>query len=120
MLAHDRAPGARLLARKFAQLLGRGEHQVHLLGLGELAGGALLAQALDEGGAEALDDRLRRAARRVERPPGGRGGTRIAAFGSSTCQAVVEAGLRLDIEAPTPQAPSMKMALEAYIKKANK
>jgi uroporphyrinogen-III synthase len=46
--------------------------------------------------------------------------TRIAAFGHSTCQAVVEAGLRLDIEAPTPQSPSMKMALEEYIKKVNK
>jgi uroporphyrinogen-III synthase len=47
-------------------------------------------------------------------------GTRIAAFGSSTCQAIRDAGLRLDIEAPTPQAPSMKMALEEYILKANK
>lgn len=47
-------------------------------------------------------------------------GTRIAAFGANTCQAVTEAGLRLDIEAPTPQAPSMKMALEEYIKKVNK
>lgn len=46
--------------------------------------------------------------------------TRIAAFGNTTCQAVKEAGLRLDIEAPTPQAPSMKMALEEYIKKVNK
>jgi uroporphyrinogen-III synthase len=46
--------------------------------------------------------------------------TRIAAFGQATCQAVVEAGLRLDIEAPSPSAPSMKMALEEYIKKANK
>jgi uroporphyrinogen-III synthase len=47
-------------------------------------------------------------------------GTRIAAFGASTCQAIRDAGLRLDIEAPTPQAPSMKMALEEYIRKANK
>lgn len=46
--------------------------------------------------------------------------TRIAAFGANTAQAVREAGLHLDIEAPTPQAPSMKMALEEYIKKANK
>ncbi len=46
--------------------------------------------------------------------------TRIAAFGTLTKQAIIDAGLRLDIEAPTPEAPSMKMALENYIKKANK
>ena len=46
--------------------------------------------------------------------------TRIACFGPTTAQAVHEAGLRLDIEAPTAQAPSMTMALEQYIKKANK
>jgi uroporphyrinogen-III synthase len=46
--------------------------------------------------------------------------TRIAAFGANTAQAIIEAGLHLDIEAPTPQAPSMKMALEEYIRKANK
>jgi uroporphyrinogen-III synthase len=46
--------------------------------------------------------------------------TRIAAFGPTTAQAVVEAGLRLDIQAPIPAAPSMTMALEQYIKKANK
>lgn len=43
--------------------------------------------------------------------------TRIACFGPSTAQAVRDAGLRLDIEAPTAQAPSMTMALEQYIKK---
>jgi uroporphyrinogen-III synthase len=46
--------------------------------------------------------------------------TRLAAFGSNTAQAITEAGLRLDIEAPTAAAPSMKMALDDYIKKANK
>ena len=46
--------------------------------------------------------------------------TRIASFGSSTAQAVKEAGLKLDIEAPTPEAPSMTMALEQYIKNVNK
>jgi uroporphyrinogen-III synthase len=45
---------------------------------------------------------------------------RIAAFGENTIKAVREAGLHLDIEAPTPQAPSMKMALEQYIKNFNK
>ena len=37
--------------------------------------------------------------------------TRIAAFGPTTAQAVQEAGLRLDIQAPIPAAPSMTMAL---------
>jgi uroporphyrinogen-III synthase len=46
--------------------------------------------------------------------------TAIASFGSSTASAVKDAGLRLDIEAPTPLAPSMTMALEQYIKKLNK
>jgi uroporphyrinogen-III synthase len=46
--------------------------------------------------------------------------TRIAAFGPTTTQAVLDAGLRLDIQAPVPAAPSMTMALEQYIKKANK
>lgn len=45
--------------------------------------------------------------------------TRIAAFGSSTKEAVENAGLRLDIEAPTPKAPSMKMALENYLRDVN-
>lgn len=43
--------------------------------------------------------------------------TRIACFGPATAQAVQDAGLRLDIQAPTSQAPSMTMALEQYIKK---
>lgn len=46
--------------------------------------------------------------------------TRIAAFGPATAQAVLDAGLRLDIQAPVPAAPSMTMALEQYIKKSNK
>ncbi|VAW24403.1 Uroporphyrinogen-III synthase [hydrothermal vent metagenome] len=46
--------------------------------------------------------------------------TKIASFGPSTAKAVRDAGLHLDIEAPTPQAPSMAMALEHYIKKHNK
>jgi len=48
------------------------------------------------------------------------GKTAIAAFGASTAEAVEEAGLRLDIKAPTEKAPSMTMALEQYIKAANK
>lgn len=46
--------------------------------------------------------------------------TRIGCFGPTTAQAVRDAGLRLDIEAPSAQAPSMTMALEQYIKKVNK
>lgn len=46
--------------------------------------------------------------------------TRIAAFGSSTAAAVAELKLRLDIPAPTVEAPSMTKALEEFIKEANK
>ncbi|MEC3880813.1 uroporphyrinogen-III synthase [Parapedobacter sp. 10938] len=46
--------------------------------------------------------------------------TRIAAFGPTTHQAVVDNGLLLDIAAPTPEAPSMTMAVEQYIKLSNK
>lgn len=46
--------------------------------------------------------------------------TRIAAFGSSTIQAVVDAGLNVDVKAPIPEAPSMTMAIEQYVKVANK
>jgi uroporphyrinogen-III synthase len=45
--------------------------------------------------------------------------TRIAAFGPTTAQAVSDAGLVLDIQAPMPNAPSMTGALEVYIKEAN-
>lgn len=46
--------------------------------------------------------------------------TRIAAFGSTSWQAVEEMGLNLDIKAPTPEYPSMTKALEEYIKEVNK
>jgi len=46
--------------------------------------------------------------------------TRLAAFGSSTHQAIQDRGLILDIAAPTPEAPSMTMAVEQYIKIVNK
>jgi len=45
---------------------------------------------------------------------------KIAAFGPTTAKAVKDAGLNLNIEAPTPVAPSMTMALEQYLKKNNK
>jgi len=47
-------------------------------------------------------------------------GTVIAAFGPTTIKAVRDAGLRLDIEAPMPEAPSMTGAIELYIKKVGK
>jgi uroporphyrinogen-III synthase len=46
--------------------------------------------------------------------------TRIAVFGSSTQKEALDRGLRIDILAPTPDAPSMTMALEKYITEANK
>lgn len=46
--------------------------------------------------------------------------TRIAVFGNTTSKAVEEHGLRVDIMAPTPETPSMTMALEKYIEKVNK
>uniref|UniRef100_UPI004048AFBC uroporphyrinogen-III synthase n=1 Tax=Mariniflexile sp. TaxID=1979402 RepID=UPI004048AFBC len=46
--------------------------------------------------------------------------TCIAVFGDTTIKAVEEKGLRVDIAAPTPETPSMTMALEKYIEKANK
>ncbi len=39
----------------------------------------------------------------------------IAAFGPTTAKAIKEAGLRLDIPAPTKSAPSMAMALDQYL-----
>jgi|SRR6185437_11642958 len=42
--------------------------------------------------------------------------TMIAAFGELTAKAVLQAGLKLHIHAPQPQAPSMAMALDQYLK----
>jgi len=46
--------------------------------------------------------------------------TRIAAFGQTTSQAVIDAGLRLDVKAPVPEAPSMTMAIEQYLKRTRR
>ncbi len=46
--------------------------------------------------------------------------TRIAVFGNTTVKAATDNGLRVDIQAPTPETPSMTMALEKYIKEVNK
>lgn len=40
----------------------------------------------------------------------------IGCLGSSTAKAVTDAGLRLDIQAPTPKNPSITAALDAYLK----
>ena len=44
----------------------------------------------------------------------------IGAFGATTCQAVRDAGLRLDLEAPLPGVPSMTMALDNFLKENGK
>ena len=46
--------------------------------------------------------------------------TKIAVFGNTTIKAVEEKGLRVDIAEPTPETPSMSMALMKYIDKENK
>jgi uroporphyrinogen-III synthase len=43
-------------------------------------------------------------------------GTAIGTFGPTTAKAVRDAGLRLDIEAPSQESPSMTAALENYLK----
>ena len=48
------------------------------------------------------------------------GDIKIGCFGAQTAKAVADAGLRLDIEAPTANAPSMTAALEQYLKENNK
>lgn len=44
---------------------------------------------------------------------------KIGTFGPATAQAVRDAGLRLDLEAPSVKAPSMTAALDMYIKEHN-
>ena len=46
--------------------------------------------------------------------------TRLAIFGPTTVKSVEEHGLRVDIKVPNKNAPSMSMALDQYIKEANK
>lgn len=48
------------------------------------------------------------------------GDKKIASFGVATAKAVSDAGLRLDVQAPSPQNPSMTMALDSYIAGFNK
>jgi uroporphyrinogen-III synthase len=46
--------------------------------------------------------------------------TRIAVFGNQTRQAVEERGLKVNINAPAPEVPSMTKALENYLQLSNK
>lgn len=46
--------------------------------------------------------------------------TRMAVYGNSTSEAVVERGLTINIKAPAPEIPSMTAALEHYLKLSNK
>jgi len=47
-------------------------------------------------------------------------GTLIGAFGPTTSKAIEESGLRLDVKAPAPNAPSMVSALEMYLQEIRK
>lgn len=47
------------------------------------------------------------------------GNLQIAAFGAATAKSVKDAGLRLDLEAPSPEAPSMTAALDLYLSRHN-
>ncbi len=44
----------------------------------------------------------------------------IGTFGPTTAKAAIEAGIRLDIQAPSPESPSITAALECFIKKCSK
>jgi len=48
------------------------------------------------------------------------GEIQIGCFGATTAQAVHDAGLRLDLEAPIPGVPSMTMVLDNFLKEQNK
>ncbi len=48
------------------------------------------------------------------------GDIKIGTFGPSAANAVKTAGLRLDLEAPTPKAPSMTAALDIFLKEETK
>ena len=49
-----------------------------------------------------------------------RNGTIVATFGPATAQAAHQAGLNVEIEAPSKEYPSMTSALKAYLKKTKK
>jgi len=45
--------------------------------------------------------------------------TRLAVYGKTTSAAVIEKGLNINIKAPSPETPSMSMALTNYLNKSN-
>ncbi|MEZ5014796.1 MAG: uroporphyrinogen-III synthase [Chitinophagales bacterium] len=53
-------------------------------------------------------------------PKFNQGDTRIVGMGAATVKEMEAKGLRVDIMAPTPEAPSILLALELYLAKANK
>lgn len=46
--------------------------------------------------------------------------TRLAIYGAQTSKAVEEKGLTINIQAPSPETPSMSMALTKYLENSNK
>ncbi len=44
----------------------------------------------------------------------------IATFGKTTSEAAKKAGLKIQVNAPSPKAPSMSMAIEHFVKDSNK
>jgi uroporphyrinogen-III synthase len=46
--------------------------------------------------------------------------TLIAAWGATTVKAIIDAKLKVNIMAPSPESPSMIMALDKYIESHNK
>ena len=52
-------------------------------------------------------------------PDFNQGDTVIGTFGPSTAKAARDAGLRLDIEAPSPEYPSITAAISSYLSKVN-
>ncbi|HIU89439.1 MAG TPA: uroporphyrinogen-III synthase [Candidatus Caccomonas pullistercoris] len=47
------------------------------------------------------------------------GDTKLACFGKATAKAIEAAGLRLDLEAPSVEAPSMPAAIDLFLEKEN-
>ncbi len=47
------------------------------------------------------------------------GDTKLACFGKATAKAIEAAGLRLDLEAPSAEAPSMPAAIDLFLEKEN-
>jgi uroporphyrinogen-III synthase len=56
----------------------------------------------------------------AQQPKYKQNGTIIGAFGPTTAKAVEDSGLRLDVKAPAPNAPSMVTALERFLDIAKK